>query len=271
MRDGKAVLLTLSWSLELIIAALLIVPGMFAQQPLMPRTLERAGIALPRAAQEDPADGPDLAILERTLYGKATVEELDEEQSSAMIAAAQRMLARRKERLEHARRLAEQGVLPRLEVTSYVEELDRVRRILDQAEMRASLARDLAEIAKMEAAAEEPEFPSGPLPVIEKFAGNGSFLTIDFDTVSRAYELEFGRSMPVSARGATRYHRMLGFDHRGRVDIAVDPDQPEGVWLRKYLQSLRIPYYAFRQAVPGKASARHIHIGPPSERLSRGN
>ncbi len=237
----------------------------------MPRTLERAGISLPRAAQDDPADGPDLAILERTLYGHVTVEELDEDQASAMIAAAQRMLARRKERLDRARKLAEEGVLPRLEVTSYVEELDRVRRISDQAELRAKLARDLAEIARLEAAAEEPQFPSGPLPVIERFAGNGSFLTADFHTVSHAFELEFGRSMPVSARGATRYHQMLGFDHRGRVDVAIDPDQREGVWLRNYLQTLRIPYYAFRQAVPGKASARHIHIGPPSERLSRGN
>ncbi|HWR49479.1 MAG TPA: hypothetical protein VN428_00120 [Bryobacteraceae bacterium] len=249
---------------------LIIVPGLFAQQPAA-RTLEQAGIALPRAAQDEPADGPDLAILERTLYGRVTVEELDEEQASEMVAAAQRMLARRKDRLERARKLSDDGVLPRLEVTSYVEELDRVRRIYDQAELRANLARNLAEIARLESAAEQPQVLAGPLPLIEKFSGNGNFLNIDFHTVSRAYELEFGRSLPVSARGATRYHRMLGFDHRGRVDVAIDPDQAEGVWLRNYLQTLRIPYYAFRQAVPGKASARHIHIGPPSERLPRGN
>jgi hypothetical protein len=268
--DGKAVVLTLGSFGKTVLSVLLLVPFLSGQQPAA-RTLERAGIALPRATQDDPADGPDVAILERTLYGRVTVEELDEDQASEMVAAAQRMLARRKERLERARKLAEEGVLPRLEVTTYVEELDRVRRICDQAELRANLARDLAEMARLEAAVDEPQFPSGPLPIMEKFDGNGSFLTADFHTVSRAYELEFGRSMPVSARGATRYHRMLGFDHRGRVDVAIDPDQPDGVWLRNYLKTLRIPYYAFRQAVRGKASARHIHIGPPSERLSRGN
>jgi hypothetical protein len=30
---------------------------------------------------------------------------------------------------------------------------------------------------------------------------------------------------------------------------------------------IRIPYIAFRQAVPGKATAAHIHIGPVSMRL----
>jgi hypothetical protein len=71
----------------------------------------------------------------------------------------------------------------------------------------------------------------------------------------------------VSARGATATHRALGFDHRGRVDIALNPDQREGVWLLNYLKRLKIPYYAFRAAVRGKATAPHIHLGPPSLRL----
>ncbi len=56
-------------------------------------------------------------------------------------------------------------------------------------------------------------------------------------------------------------HRALGFDHRGRVDVAVVPSAPEGIWLRQYLQSRKIPYYAFSRAIPGKATAAHIHIG----------
>jgi hypothetical protein len=39
------------------------------------------------------------------------------------------------------------------------------------------------------------------------------------------------------------------------------------VWLRRYLQSQKIPYYAFTHAVPGKATGAHIHIGPGSTRL----
>ena len=36
---------------------------------------------------------------------------------------------------------------------------------------------------------------------------------------------------------------------------------------RQYLEASDIPYYAFRSEVPGKATAAHIHIGPPSTRL----
>jgi hypothetical protein len=59
----------------------------------------------------------------------------------------------------------------------------------------------------------------------------------------------------------------MGFDHRGRVDVAVSPDQPEGKWLMRYLETNRIPYFAFRMAVAGKATGAHIHIGPQSTRL----
>jgi hypothetical protein len=69
--------------------------------------------------------------------------------------------------------------------------------------------------------------------------------------------------------GETAVHRALGFDHRNRVDVAVHPDQPEGVWLRQYLELHYIPYFAFRRAVPGKATGAHIHIGPMSTPLAR--
>jgi hypothetical protein len=51
------------------------------------------------------------------------------------------------------------------------------------------------------------------------------------------------------------------------VDVALNPDQREGIWLLKYLKKTKIPYYAFRAAVRGKATAPHIHLGPPSLRL----
>ena len=88
--------------------------------------------------------------------------------------------------------------------------------------------------------------------------------------VEMAFAERFGKPLPVSANGETAVHRALGFDHRGRVDVAVQPDQPEGVWLRQFLTENRIPYFAFRQAVPGKATGAHIHIGPMSTRLVPG-
>ena len=82
--------------------------------------------------------------------------------------------------------------------------------------------------------------------------------------------LNFGEALPVSAMGDTAVHRALGFDHRGRVDVALSPDSAEGEWLRLYLTVKRIPFFVFRQAVPGKATGAHIHIGPMSTRLANG-
>ena len=100
-----------------------------------------------------------------------------------------------------------------------------------------------------------------------KYDGSGIFTSFDLQKVSLAYATKFARAMPISAEGETATHRALGFDHRGRVDVAVNPDQPEGIWLMSFLQKNRIPYFAFRMAVPGKATGAHIHIGPQSTRL----
>ena len=35
-----------------------------------------------------------------------------------------------------------------------------------------------------------------------------------------------------------------------------------------YLESKQIPYFAFRMAVPGKATGAHIHVGPESTKLA---
>ena len=65
----------------------------------------------------------------------------------------------------------------------------------------------------------------------------------------------------------TAVHRALGFDHHDRVDVAIFSDTAEGLWLRRYLESGDIPYYAFRNSVKGIATGAHIHMGPPSNRL----
>jgi hypothetical protein len=154
----------------------------------------------------------------------------------------------------------------------FLEELDGARKEADLAESRASLVRELTEMAKAEDAlatklAEEPaEAPR----IADRYDGDGIFTTGTLSRVEMAFARQFGKPLPVSAMGETAVHRALGFDHRGRVDVAVHPDQPEGVWLREYLTENRIPYFAFRQAVPGKATGAHIHIGPMSTRLVPG-
>ena len=111
--------------------------------------------------------------------------------------------------------------------------------------------------------------PSVGGPVMEHFEGDGSFTKEDFKHVLLAYEKQFSKPLPISAQGETALHRSLGFDHRDRVDVALFPDAAEGLWLRHYLEGSDIPYYAFRNSVPGKATAAHIHIGPPSNRIAK--
>jgi hypothetical protein len=116
---------------------------------------------------------------------------------------------------------------------------------------------------------EAEEIAPAASPAMERFDGDGSFTNADFKRVVLAYEKHFHRPLPVSANGETAVHRAMGFDHRDRVDVALSPDTEEGSWLREYLEASDIPYYAFRNSLPGRATGAHIHIGPPSNRILR--
>src|SRR5262249_51838096 len=153
-----------------------------------------------------------------------------------------------------------------------LEDLDAARKEYDLAESRARFVRQMAEEARAEEALEaclnqSPE--EAPL-LADRYDGDGSFSMIEFSRIDTEFARHFGKPLPVSALGETAVHRSLGFDHRGRVDVAIHPDQPEGHWLLEYLVQNHIPYFAFRHAVPGKATGAHIHIGPMSTRLKMG-
>lgn len=269
------------------VVCLLIVPALAAQSESSPqlerarqevekiRQLVEAG-ALPRArleaARETLEEAQDDTVLRRTLYGQLTVEEMMEPQVEEMLRAAERRVARQRVKLERARKLVDENVAPRTSLTAPLQELDARRRTLDLAMSRAALFRQLAEIVRAElallAAAEaEPEEPQGPRPLVERFVGQGAFRLAQIKGILLAFEKEFRQPLPISARGDTRLHRSLGFDHRDRVDVALNPDCEQGIWLRRYLEGLRIPYIAFRGFVRGVSTAAHIHIGPPSLRL----
>ena len=108
--------------------------------------------------------------------------------------------------------------------------------------------------------------PSTMLGLVERFNGAAAFTEADLGTMERAFQEHFGKPLPVSARGDGPVHRAMGFDHRGRFDLAVSPLQPEGVWARRYLTEKHVTFFAFRSAVPGKATGAHIHVGPASTR-----
>lgn len=106
------------------------------------------------------------------------------------------------------------------------------------------------------------------LPLL-RFLGRGVWDARLINDISRAFEIEFRRSLPVSAYGQSNTHDRLGWDHSHAVDVAVSPSSTEGQWLISYLRSKEIPFIAFRRAVPGVSTGAHVHIGTASQRLSR--
>ncbi len=235
------------------------------------QSLVQAGAA-PRnqleRAQEQMADAQDAAFLRKTLYG----QDLTAEQADEMIAAAGRRLDRRQKSYEAASKLVASRVMPPNSLESPLSDIDLSKKEYALAESRAKLTRELAAMARAEEDLDLrlAQHPADAGSLAERFDGDGIFTTPQFSKIENAFQGQFGKPLPVSAAGETAVHRALGFDHRGRVDVALFPDAPEGVWLRDYLTQHHIPYFAFRHAVPGKATGAHIHIGPGSTRIRNG-
>jgi hypothetical protein len=225
-------------------------------------------------AQQNLEDAKDEAILERTLYGDLQVDKVNDQLMDEMVAAAQRRLERQQNKIEQAKKLVVSGIAPLSSLTPIEEELTIRQTNLNLAHARANLMAEMAALAKYEKTAAEihevttAAFTDAFTPGMEHYEGNGLFReSKDLKPLALAFEQKFDHPLPISAEGETDLHRTLGFDHRGRVDVAVSPNAPEGVWLRGYLKARKIPFYAFTRAIPGKATAAHIHIGPGSTRL----
>ena len=223
-------------------------------------------------AARDLADAQDRAILDRTLYGNTPVENLTEQMGSDMVAAAQRRLDRQKERIPEAGKLVDDGILARNSIQPLQDELSLRQNALQLAQSRANLIGEMealeARAHQLEsapvAAAVRPAFSGGEV----HYEGNGAFNEKqELKKIEAAFQSRFKEPLPISADGETDTHRALGFDHRGRVDVALSPQQEQGQWLLSYLKAKKIPFYAFTHAIPGKATGAHIHIGPGSTRL----
>ena len=219
-------------------------------------------------AEENLADAHDEDSLRRLLYGNIGVEHLTEMQASELVASAQRRVDRIARRYAGQVNLVDQGVLPRSQMEDFERQLSDRRLTLQLAEGRARIFEDLLNMAKAEEIFEAGHADDDtPKPMIESFAGSGVFKEAHLKYVEAAYEKQFKKPFPVSAHGQSALHTLLGFDHSGRVDVGVNPDDEEGHWLRGQLQILRVPYIALRAMIPGKSTAPHVHIGLPSNRL----
>jgi len=234
--------------------------------------------ALPRVrldqAELDVADAQDDVILARTLYGEIPAGEVNDKLIDDMVAAAQRRVERQQQRVDQARKLVADGVAAESYVTPFEDELTMRRTNLQLAHSRAHVMGELATLARFEKSQQEIQaitkldFHDSFTKGMEHFEGPANFEEArDLKPLELAFEKKFDRALPISADGETDLHRAMGFDHSGRVDVALAPNDPEGVWLRHYLRVRGIPYYAFTRAIRGKATSAHIHIGPGSTRL----
>ena len=89
----------------------------------------------------------------------------------------------------------------------------------------------------------------------------------DAAKVERFFFNKFGRHLPTTAVGQSDLHTRWGLDHRQGIDVGVHPDSAEGMALAAFLRSEKIPFMAFRTAIPGVATGPHIHVGYASHRI----
>ena len=216
-------------------------------------------------------DARDEAVLTETLYGTTRLEDMTAEQAAAMVAAADRRVEREAAVVQERKTLLDAGVIARAEFAVFTQELEARKRTLELARNRAKLLDELQQMAATEQKLERDALRARDLVaqgVMIRYDGSGVFKPASLKGIAGDFQAHFHRPLPVSAVGETAIHRAMGLDHRNRVDIALSPDQPEGIWLRHLLEQLQIPYLAFRSAVAGAATAPHIHIGTGSTKLA---
>ena len=194
-------------------------------------------------------------------------QNLSDADAAAMVRAAGRRYMRRKIAYNNALT----GGKPRAEsLESLRKDMDAARRVCDVAESWGRRTDPAALAADMELERRLAFLPSGVGGLAERHDGRLTFTDKDLKELEHEFLSTFGRPLPVSAHGESAVHRAMGFDHRGRTDVAVSPDSTEGAWVRRYLTAKGLSFFAFRSAVAGKATGAHIHIGPASGRRAPG-
>lgn len=138
---------------------------------------------------------------------------------------------------------------------------------LETERIREWIAEDDRALSLVEEAAEEDSQAHSKAALI-RYEGTSSWTLNGLGKITKSFREKFGRPLPISAMGQSDTHDRLGLDHRGCVDVALRPDSPEGRHLMAYLRRTGVPFIAFRGKLSSVSTGAHIHIGPPSPRLS---
>jgi Fe2+ transport system protein FeoA len=218
-------------------------------------------------AQARLGDLKDQAVLEETLFSARNTADLSASEQTLMIEAAERRYERQAELVCQRRRLLDMGIIAEAEMHAATNELENRRHIVDLARRRVRTIALRQNMAQEQQALEQALESGTSSTAMVKFEGGGVFYRSDFQTIAGEFEEVFHYPIPVTARGQTQLHDSLGLDHRGKIDIGINPESPEGIWLRRRLEGRHIPFIAFRAAVPGAATAPHIHLGTGSSRI----
>jgi hypothetical protein len=230
----------------------------------MARPKDRAGLA--PIAQLDPsssqvadrtADEYDAELVRNALNSR----NLSDADAAAMVGAAGRRFMRRKIAYETA---VQAGKTSPQMLETLRTDMELARHVCDVTESFGRHADPATLQADMELELRLALLPSGSRGLAERHDGRLTFSEADLKQLEHEFLTTFGRQLPVSAHGESAVHRAMGFDHRGRTDVAVNPDTAEGAWIRRYLIAKGVSFFAFRSAVTGKATGAHIHIGPAS-------
>lgn len=180
-------------------------------------------------------------------------------------------------KLEQLRTLVAEGLVGRAELEVEEQKLAELRgkvqatqkQIADSDNWVAQIKAD-DELRKKQAAVKLTSRQYGSLSTaatILRYNGPAAWSLGSLPMIQNFFSAKFGRSLPTSAIGQSSTHDRLGYDHRDAVDVPLHPDSTEGKALISYLQTLGIPFLAFRAAIAGVATGPHIHIGSPSHRL----
>ena len=229
------------------------------------RGLVEAGVIAPAQlarAQQD-ADRARLEVLVRSLLQQP---DLLADQTIDLLRAAAELQKTEFEALKRQQELISTGVAAPNSLAAFRDRLTFADKQLDLAKTRARLVEEQARMVSAEGRLDEL--------IDEELAiwseGDPGQWDADILEIDAMYFEEFAEPLPISAAGSTDLHVSMGFDHTGRYDVAVHPDEIEGLLLMSVLEEWDIPYIAFRSAVPGQATGPHIHIGPPSLRIDAG-
>ena len=221
-----------------------------------------------------------LSTTETSVSGSSSTKELTEANreykasSENVIRLKEEEIAKATQKLEQLRQLVLEGLVARNELEAGEQKLSEMRsnlasirqQILDSERMVAEINK-AEELAKTQAA-QASKARTLLKPTVLRYNGTSNWAPGNLAAVQQFFASRFGRALPTSAVGQSATHNRLGWDHRHAVDVPLHPDSAEGRALIAYLQDKRIPFLAFRGAVPGVSTGPHIHIGTPSHRLS---